>query len=113
MYLLKECQRRLQRPARELLEAPDIRDESFRPVDVVALEESTEKQTEPVVQEEAQPDFADNDVQADDCYDSDEDEAMEPSETASEEEPSTAPHSVEQPVLNSVVQPVLNSAEQC
>ena len=38
MYLLKECQRLLQKPARELLEAPDIQEEAFRPVDVIAME---------------------------------------------------------------------------
>ena len=82
MYLLKECQRRLQRPARELLETPDIQDESFRPLDVVALQT--------VVQEEEQLDLADNTMQADDCNDCHEDEGMESSDTSSEEEPVAA-----------------------
>ena len=52
MYLLKECQRLLQRPAREILEAPQIREDSFRPVDVVIMEETVDEETEAVVEDE-------------------------------------------------------------
>lgn len=100
MYLLKECQRRLQRPARELLETPDIQDESFRPLDVVALQT--------VVQEEEQLDLADNTMQADDCSDCHEDEDMESSDTSSERDTEDR----EEPVADSVVLPVLDSAAQ-
>ena len=52
MYLLKECQRLLQRPAREILEAPQIREDSFRPVDVVIMAETVDEETEAVVEDE-------------------------------------------------------------
>ena len=64
MYLLKECQRLLQRPARELLEAPQIRDDSFRPMDVVIMEETAKEETKAVVEDEDVCDEDDNVVAA-------------------------------------------------
>ena len=52
MYLLKECQRLLQRPKRELLEAPQIREESFRPLDVVVMEETVQKEADAAMEDE-------------------------------------------------------------
>ena len=52
MYLLTRCQRVLQRPAREILEAPQIREDSFRPVDVAIMEETPDEDTEAVVDDE-------------------------------------------------------------
>ena len=85
MYLLKKCQRLLQRPARELLEAPEIREESFRPVDVVVLEETMQMETEANMEDEARDDMSENTMQDDDC---DEDENMEASHASSEDEAS-------------------------
>ena len=41
MYMLKECQRLLQQPAHQLIEAPDVREEAYRPVDVIAVDETS------------------------------------------------------------------------
>ena len=39
--MLKECQRLLQQPAHQLIEAPDVREEAYRPVDVIAVDETS------------------------------------------------------------------------
>ena len=98
MFLLKECQRLLQLPARELLEAPVMRDESFRPVNAIVLEESTEQAREPASEGAAQPDFAEDDMEADDCN---ADGGTEPSDESCEEETSNSTA-----VDNSDAQPV-------
>ena len=38
MYILKECQRLLQQPAHQLIEAPDVREEAYRSLDVIAVD---------------------------------------------------------------------------
>ena len=86
MYLLKECQRLLQRPARDLLEAPEIREETFRPVDMILLEETRQRETEANEDDDAPDDLSEKDQQ--DVND-DDDGDQEASETASEEEAST------------------------
>ena len=41
MYMLRECKRLLQQPAHQLIEAPDVREEAYRPVDVIAVDETS------------------------------------------------------------------------
>ena len=55
MHLLKECHRLLQRPARVLLEAPAIGEDTFKPVDVIAVEARWQTETEVKLGDGAEP----------------------------------------------------------